>query len=223
MTERTTTSNGHEIVNEAPVLDAAEFHERMGETYGLTGRTPAERMGQLQALSNEGIAILLEDINKSVQGSADSLMSHERTITIGDKQTIPLEDRYAVFTRLIDDIKSSPEATSPERKADVLALGVVLLHPFHDGNGRTARTVGLLFRESYDSDDYEADYTTVIEPRDDARARGGFLINGYTPRFPENFDQSNANQVSTYLHDLLYEEQEGVYTSCYGQAPLHTA
>jgi len=221
MTERTTTSNGYEIANEAPVLNAAEFRERMGEVYGLTGRTPAERMGQLQELSNEGIAILLEDINKSVQGSADSLMSHERTITIGEKQTIPLEDRYAVFTRLIDDIKASPETTSPERKADVLALGVVLLHPFHDGNGRTARTVGLLFRENYDTTEYEEDYATVIEPRDTARARGGSLINGYVPRFPEDFDQSDANQVSTYLHDLLNEEQEGAYTSCYGQAPLH--
>ena len=55
-----------------------------------------------------------------------------------------------MFSQLIDDIKKCPKDTSPERIGDVLALGVVLLHPFHDGNGRTSRVLGQLFRDSYD-------------------------------------------------------------------------
>lgn len=165
---------------------------------------------------------MLEDINKSVQGSADSLVSQDKAIKIGSSETIKPEDRYGVFSRLIEDIKNAPDDVSPERVGDTLALGVVLLHPFHDGNGRTARVLGLMFREGYDGEQNQEDFNTVIEPRDSARERGGFMINGYVPRFPEGFDQADANRVSTYLSGLLQQENEGAYTSCYGQAPLHS-
>jgi hypothetical protein len=222
MTEITTTSNGYEIKQAVPVLSAAGLQERLSNEYGIDGNNPAKRIHQLKQLSVEGVAILLEDINKSVQGSADSLMSHDKTIPIGGKQTIKPEDRYNVFSRLVEDIKNCPDDVNPERVGDVLALGIVLLHPFHDGSGRTARVVGLVFRDSYDSEEYPNDFDTVIEPRDRARERGGFVIYGYTPRFPENFDESDPSQVSVYLSGLLQNENDGAYLSPYGQAPLHT-
>jgi len=221
MSETTATSNGHEIQRPTPEISADELKQRLGSEFGIGGSTPAERAGQLKQLSVEGVAIMLEDINKSVQGSADSLMSHDTGIKIGGKETIRPEDRHTVFSRLIEDIKNCPDDVSPERVGDTLALGVVLLHPFHDGNGRTARVVGLVFRDNYDSEEYEADFKTVTEPRDRARERGGFMINGYVPHFPEGFDQSDAQQVSDYLSNLLLQENENAYTSCYGQAPLH--
>lgn len=222
MSESITTSNGYEIKHAVPILSAAELRQRLSSEYGIDGDTPVERIHQLKQLSVEGVAILLEDINKSVQGSADSLMSHDKTIKIGDKQTIKPEDRYNVFLRLVDDIKNSSDDVSPERVGDVLALGTVLLHPFHDGNGRTARVIGLLFRDGYGGEEYQSDFDTVVEPRDIARERGGFVIYGYTPRFPEGFDQSDPNQVSAYLSDLLQNENDGAYLSPYGQASLHT-
>lgn len=221
MSETATTSNGYEIKQGAAVLSAAELQRRLGAEYGIDGESPAERVEQLKRLSVEGIAILLEDINKSVQGSADSLMSHDAMITIGDQQTIKPEERYDVFSRLVEAIKNCPEDVNPERVGDVLALGTVLLHPFHDGNGRTARVVGLMFHDSFGGDDYQSDFDMVTEPRDKARERGGFMIYGYTPRFPEGFDQSDADQVSGYLSDLLHEERDGAYLSPYGQAALH--
>lgn len=219
----TTTANGHEIQQSVPVASAAELRQRLGSEYGIDGNDPAERIGQLKQLSVEGVAIMLEDINQSVQGSAGSLVSHDRTISIGGKETIRPEDRYDVFTRLIEDIKKSPDDINPERVADTLALGVVLLHPFYDGNGRTARVVGLMFRDNFDGETYESDFATVTESRDTARERGGFMINGYVPHFPEGFDQSDPSQVSGYLSGLLREESPGAYTSCYEQATLHTA
>ena len=217
-----TTSNGYEIQQAVPVISSAELQQRLSSEYGINGDSPAERIHQLKQLSVEGVAILLEDINKSVQGSADSLMSHDKTIKIGGQQTIKPEDRYNVFLSLVDGIKNCPDDVNPERVGDVLALGTVLLHPFHDGNGRTARVVGLLFPDSYSGEEYQNDFDTVTEPRDRARERGGFMIYGYTPRFPEGFDQSDPNQVSGYLSGLLQNENDGAYLCPYGQAPLYT-
>jgi hypothetical protein len=221
MSEITTTFNGHEIQQKVPIVSAFELRKRIGQEYGIDGDNPAERVNQLKQLSVEGVAIMLEDINKSVQGSADSLMSHDEIVKIGGNKTIRLEDRYNVFLHLVQNIKDSSADVNPERVADVLALGVVLLHPFHDGNGRTARTLGLIFRESFDSQNYQEDFNTVTEPRDKARERGGFMINGYVPHFPEGFDQSDATKVSAYLSNLLLEESPNAYTSCFGQAPLY--
>lgn len=222
--ESATTSNGYTIERPVDKMSAESFRRRMVEDYGMDGENPKERLGQLKQLSVEGIAILLEDINKSVQGSEESLMAHEKTMKIGNTETLKPDDRYDVFIDLVNNIKATGENINPARVADALALGVILLHPFHDGNGRTARALGLLFRDSFDSktDDYESDYATVVEPRDEARARGSFLIYGYTPVFQEGFDQSDPNQVKDYLHKVLTDESEGAYYSCFGDAePLY--
>lgn len=220
MSESSTTLNGHEIENSSPILTATQFKERISGVYGLDGSSPTERIGQLKELSADQIAIMLTDINRSIQGSEDHLIS-DRVVKIGDKETIPTEQRYQVFENLIDDIKSCSGDVNPERVGDVLALGVVMLHPFKDGNGRTARAVGLMFRDSYDTEEFSADYEAVTEPRDLAREKGGFIINGYVPRFSEGFDQSDPEAVSEYLSGLLKNEGENLYTSCYGQAPLY--
>lgn len=217
----TTTANGYEIKQSVPALTAMELKQRLGSEYGIDGDSPASRIEQLKQLSVEGTAILLEDINKSIQGSADSLVS-PNTVIVGVKQTIKPEDRYDVFSRLIEDIKHCPTDVNPERVADTLALGVVLLHPFHDGNGRTARVLGLVFRENYDSADYEHDFEVVTEPRDRIREKGGFKVDGYLPRFSEGFDQSDPQQVSVYLSSLLQKENDDAYTGPFGQAPLHS-
>lgn len=136
---------------------------------------------------------------------------------IGQSETLKPEDRYDVFLNLVNNIKNSKDDINPARIADTLALGVVLLHPFHDGNGRTARVLGLMFRDSFDSDDaYEADFKIATEPRDEARKNGGMVIFGYTPVFPEGFNQSDPEQVNSYLNKLLTEDAEGSYYSCFG-------
>ena len=217
---KATTSNGYEIANPVAKATPESFRERMEEEYGLFGGSPAERLERLRDMSVEGIAILWEDINKMVQGSQDSLMNHETTMKIGGKDTLSLEDRYDVFLKLVEEIKSAPDDINPARVGDAMALGTVLLHPFHDGNGRTARMLGLLFRDEYDNE-YEESFQVVSEPRDEARKRGGFMIYGYIPHLDhQGLDQADPADVSQYLHEILHEEKPGAYTSCYGQAPL---
>ena len=214
-----TTQNGHEILNPTEGINAEEFKSVLGSEFGINGDNSIQRLEQFKRLSNEGIAIMLEKINMALQGSKDSLMSHDRVIKIGDKSTIPLEYRYLVFTKLIEEIRDCV-GVNPARVGDVLALGVVLLHPFIDGNGRTARVLGLIFRDSYDDEDYPKDFAIVTESRDIARQRGGFMINGYIPNFQPDSDQSDPSTVLDYLKGLLEDENKGAYTSCYGQASL---
>lgn len=220
MSEIQTTSNGNKIIaNPAEIWTANDFRERMASEYGFDGNTPKDRTDRLRELSVEGVAILLEDINKSLQGSGDSLVSHDEAVPVGGRELIQPEHRYDVFRQLVEDIRSCPEDTSPARIGDALALGVVMMHPFHDGNGRTARAIGLLFNEDYDAPDFETAYAEVTESRDVARERGGRLVMGYIPRMPADASQSNPGDVSRYLGSLLYNE-ESTYTGTFGVADL---
>ena len=220
MSEKPTTSNGCEITHPVAKIDAEGFKRVLSDEFGIDAQTPSERIEQLKCLSVEGIAILLERINKSIQGAEDSLISHDKVIKIGGEDTIRIEDRYDVFLKLVEVIKSCPKDVNPARVGDMLALGVVLLHPFKDGNGRTARVLGLMFRDNYDGQDYTEDFSIVTEPRDEARERGGFIIYGYIANLPAGFKRSNPDDVITYLSSLLKEDNDGLYLSCYGQAQL---
>jgi len=216
----TTTKNGHEIKQSVDLLEARSYRDLLASKFGISGESPRERVEQLKDLSQEGVAILLEKINALAQGSGESLMNHEEMTRIGGKDTIAPEHRYEVFTNLIESIKSSPREISPARLGDTLAMGVVLLHPFHDGNGRTARLVGMIFHDEFDSSDYEDNFTQLIESRDEVRKRGGFMLYGYTPKFPEGFDQSDPSAVSEYLSKLLQDESTR-YLGPFGEAALY--
>ena len=219
MTETTKTKNGFEITFPADRVDALSFKSRFAEEYGIVGDSPEQRVEDLKALSVEGIAILMEDINKMLQESAVSLMNHESAMVLGEINTVPLGDRYRVFYELVESIKLTDSTINPARIGDTLAMGVVLLHPFHDGSGRTARAIGLLFRDEFDSVDYEENFDAVTESRDVARERGGWKMNGYTPRDP-GLDQSDGNQVSEYLRKMLTTENDAPYKSCYERPSL---
>lgn len=221
MSETTfSTSNGHEISHPVDKLTADTYKDVLAGEFGIDGGTPRERITQLKELSQEGIAIMLERVNALAQGSGESLMNHDSMTRIGGTATIAPEHRYEVFANLVDTIRSVPEDVNPARVGDTLAMGVVLLHPFHDGNGRTARLMGILFRDEFDNGEYEDDFAQLIEPRDDARTRGGEIIYGYTPEFPAGFDQSDPALVSEYLSSLVRDESVH-YIGPYGEAPLY--
>lgn len=218
--EATTTSNGFEIKRPTEQLDADGYRELI-EKFGVTGNSPAERLKSFKSLSADRIAALLSGINRGLQGSKDHLIRSDAAMKIGQKETIAPEYRYDVFTGFIDELKQTPETINPARVGDALAMATILLHPFEDGNGRTARMIGLTFRDDFDdTDELKEDFDLLAESRDVARARGGFLINGYTPRFKEGFDQSDPTQVSAYLHDLLTDEATGAYYGPFMPEPL---
>lgn len=60
-----------------------------------------------------------------------------------------------------------------ERLANLAAFSIVLAHPFEDGNGRTARTIGSLIRDGYQPDDLKTLSTN--------RPTEGYRIFSYVP------------------------------------------
>lgn len=215
----TTTANGIEIKRSKEKLDPDSFKELVAQ-FGIEGTSAEDRLEQLKLLSAPRLAVLFDQINRGLQGSSDSLIEKDVAMKIGETQTIAPEYRYDVFTKLIDDIRQAPDSTNPERIGDVLGLGVVLLHPFKDGNGRTARVIGMLLHHDYDQLDYREAFDQVAESRDAVRERGGFAIYGYTPQFPEGFDQSDPTAVSEYLKSLL-ESDEHSYIGPFLPASVH--
>lgn len=212
-----TTSNGHEIDHPREKLTFEEFKDVLIE-YGLNGSNSTERVESLRNMGPESIALLMTDINRRAQGSEHTLI-HEKTMKIGDKELIPPEERYELFTSVVDKIHQSPESLNPERIGDALALTTVLLHPFKDGNGRTSRLLGFVFRDDFDAEDAKESFETLVEPRDKARERGGFMINGYVPYFEEGVDRADPKIVENYI-DAILTSDDRLYTGPYGQAEL---
>ena len=119
-----TTSNGYEIQNPREILDFNEL-QTMVQEYGIEGVTPAERAESFKRLPEENIAYFMTDLNRRLQGSDDTLV-HDRVMKIGEKKLIKPEDRYDLFTGVIDSIQSAPEDINPARIGDSLALATVM-------------------------------------------------------------------------------------------------
>ncbi len=215
--QATTTSNGSEIKYPTEKLTADGLNELIKE-YGLEGSTPTERVTSLKNMPADKIALFMGDLNRKLQGSGETLVS-DVTMNAGDQPMVAPEYRYDVFTSLIDKIKVAP-AINPERLGDTLSLGIVLLHPFADGNGRTARVLASIFREHFNDNDYADDFRTLAEPRDEIRARGEFAVDGFVPYTGEGQDQTNPQVLSDYFDKLLSSDQPKLYNGPYGQVDL---
>lgn len=199
-------------------LSLGELQSMLGE-YELGGETPRARVEALKKQPKETFATFLTDLNRRLQGSNDTLI-HDDTVKIGDKATVAPEERYDLFTSIYEKIQNSDESINPARIGDALALTTVMLHPFKDGNGRTARMIGYIYRADFSKSEERADFDQLAEPRDEARERGGFVINGYVPRLGEEANQSDPAVIDEYISRVLHEEADDLYTGPYGQAPL---
>lgn len=142
MPEKVTTSNGHEIRRPIDIPSSGEFKSIIEAEFGIDGASPQERVMQLKGMTSRNLALLIDTINRMIQGSADSLEYEGGTMKIGEHKTIPVEHRADVFLEMHRLLSEAPDNINPGRIGDFLALGVVLLHPFRDGNGRTARVIG---------------------------------------------------------------------------------
>lgn len=212
-----TTVNGFEIEHQRNILTFAELQE-MTSGYGITGANPIERLRSLKQMSEEGVALFLTDMNRRLQGSDGSLV-HNGTMKVGETPTIAPEDRYSIFSSIIDQIRRMPSDTNPARVGDTLALTTILLHPFKDGNGRTARMLGLIFRDNYDDPDASEVFAKLAASREQIRATGADTVISYAPELPKEA-QSDPTAVGQYLSTLLTEEYPGYVALGYDYAPL---
>lgn len=133
------------------------------------------------------------DIEMVTQAVHQVLVPHIETIPTdynmqvasphSDKQTELMrpEDRSEFFDQaahLINELNERrSDATDEaflERASNVVALSIVLAHPYANGNGRTARLIGGLLREGPQSEDLKLLSTE--------RPESGYRINSYLPR-----------------------------------------
>lgn len=218
MTE-STTINGFEINHPREKLTAQEFRAIVSE-YGLDGQTAEERVVALKNMPADNLAYFLSDVNRRLQGSDETLVS-EKTMKVGGNKTIAPEERYGLFLHLVDKIKAS-EAINPGRIGDALGLGVVMLHPFLDGNGRTARLMSLLFREEYDNPaEYNENFSLLTQSKEDLMKKGiDFRPVGLIPYLPEGVEGSDPIVVEQYFDALLTRDDINLYNGPAGQESL---
>lgn len=106
-----------------------------------------------------------------------------------------------------------------KRVGNVVALSVVLAHPFADGNGRTARTMAHLIREGYDGTESAQHDFQIIGGN---RPPSGFRINSYVPTRQglemsdmEKLDAAAGLDIPLAQHDAYNEAAQEVFTKPY--------
>lgn len=111
------------------------------------------------------------DFNMKVQ-SPDGSRS---TVLMHPEDRAELFDQAAKLVSGLNDRRGdSDDEAFLARASNVIALSIVLAHPYANGNGRTARLIGGLLREGPQSEDLK---TLGAE-----RPESGFRINSYLPR-----------------------------------------
>lgn len=219
MSERKASSQ--EFQNSEPTGEklSSEDFKALVESYGLRGQNPSERVAALKGMDLNTLAYMISDINSKLQGAQETLVS-KNTMKVGEAPTVPVESRYKLFADLVGRISKTKPDINPGRIADALSLGLVMLHPFSDGNGRTSRVLRLAFDESYDTGDYDENFKFLAESRDVSRARGGMIAVGYIPKLEEGKSQDNPVDVGEYFDKLLTEENPNLYVGPAGYSTL---
>lgn len=201
------TVNNSEIRHPRERLTAGVYHNLVHDL-GLVGDSPAERMESFRTMSVEDVAELLDMLNQQLQGSDETLLA-DSTMKVGGKPTVPLEHRYDLFESIVSKLQNAPKDINPARIGDALGLLVVILHPFHDGNGRTARMVGYAFQHQFDTDELEGDFAYFAQSRETAQGNRPYA---YIPILPEGDNRTEPSDIETYFDEILYSDRSDLYT-----------
>jgi hypothetical protein len=134
------------------------------EQMGLSS-DPNERIAQMGITSGEGILHIATTLHTVLAPENDHTPttytmhiaepdgSNRRHLTEPSERAV-IFDKAASYAHTLSSTGESAHATELlGRIGNVVALAIVLAHPFEDGNGRTARTVAQLIREGYDGSD----------------------------------------------------------------------
>jgi len=150
-----------------------------------------ERVGQLTAMTGQGIMDVATTLHTALAPGLD----HEPTTYTmhvsgpdgeNRRPTLDPSERSVLFDEAAGLVRSLSEMDAPDnteerlaRIGDVVALAVLLAHPFEDGNGRTARTMAQLIREGYDGSEQAVKDFKVLGAN---RPTTGYRIKSYAPR-----------------------------------------
>ncbi|HPR09070.1 MAG TPA: Fic family protein [Candidatus Saccharibacteria bacterium] len=205
------------LCTEQARLQSAEFRAMVGEL-GLGGATPEERVLQLGTRSVEQVGAFLTEVNRRLNASETALISNS-VVPVGDVPTLQPTERPKLLEYFLGKVREGSSGINPERIGDAFALTVVLAHAFQDANGRTARAVGSLFRDNFDQPDYPDVFAGVTVSRDELRAQGGSVVNGYIPHQEAGMEPGSL-EGGKALIDLMFTSEPAPYAGPYGGAHL---
>lgn len=154
------------------------------------------------------------DTHMSVVGRSED--SEKRLLVAPEKRHEIFNKVAELLAELAKNVKPGEEQAYLERAGNVIALGLVLAHPFEDGNGRTARTLGHIIREGQ----VDADDLKVIGKNRDYE---GFRINSYVPTGEGSNMEPNGILAAAASLEVPLSDAEAykiktnqIYTTPYG-------
>lgn len=139
----------------------------------------------------------------------------DTTVLMNPEERAPLFDHAAKLIQQLDGQRSNmTNEEFLERASNIMALSIVLAHPFADGNGRTARMVGGLIRDGRQGAD--EDLKVLGKNRPDS----GFRIMSYLPRDKDLspiqvLDAAAALDVPLDQKEKYEEDSRLVFTTPY--------
>jgi hypothetical protein len=225
-----------EVLSAPAAKDDVEPSERQPEIgaflaeQGYDGLDDEQRLEMLiEEASLDSYFDLVDKIHRSVAPNADpnqnpvaSTISNPQGEVVA-KLAEPAE-RMKILQTALDLAKQVAEKyrasggsirDALRRCGNLLAFGVVLAHPYKDGNGRTSRVLGMLIQDGYDAHSQEStdDLECFSQNREGTK---GFIPNGYIPggewsgsgaaQNPSEFLTAVA-QLDVPLDDKLYDEK----------------
>lgn len=163
--------------------------------YEIVGRfnmpaDPAARAERVAGLTTEDLIAMVAEMHTALAPGTDinptaNSMHVKSPNGLDDKELVKPDERIKVFEQVVGlvhelsgRIGQGDEEAFLERAANLVGLGVVLAHPYEDGNGRTARTLGHLIRYGYDESEEIKNQLRLVSSN---RPGEGFRINSYVP------------------------------------------
>ncbi|USN95642.1 MAG: hypothetical protein H6793_00525 [Candidatus Nomurabacteria bacterium] len=113
MSEIDQIPQNQEAEEKSKTLSFNDFQEMLNN-YELSGDSPEVRLNALSSSSKENIALFISDLNRGLTGT-ESTMIHDQTMKIGEKETVNPEDRYQIFSNVIEKIHNSQQGINPAR------------------------------------------------------------------------------------------------------------
>lgn len=160
---------------------------------GIEGLTQEERLGLIEHATLSDFKTVVDLIHRKV-APEDSHEIRTKAGTISNLRTGEVvhhtaapEMRDSILQRALEYAqqivaKYRQEGGSLEealqRCGNLAAFGMVLAHPYEDGNGRTARTIGELIHNGYDGSDSQSVEDLAVVSKNRA-AGGGVRIHSY--------------------------------------------
>jgi hypothetical protein len=194
-----------------------EANERASQVGALTGATLMEAATRLHTALVPEVSHEPTEKAMHVQGPDGD---NRRTLVEPGERAGLYDLAADLVGRLNAGRKAGEEEAFLKRAANLVALSLVLAHPFQEGNGRTARTLAHVMREGYGGGDQIQDDIRVVGSN---RPASGYRLHSYVPTkegvslSPQDLLIEAASiDIPLAKHDEYVSKSRSYFTTPYG-------